>query len=163
MFEVLFSGCRSGRFPLEYARAHHGDRVTVHAYDAYQARKIREDVGAKSNVTVVCAPELPAGAKYTHAFYCATSKLVSAELELDTLQDIHRHLSEGATLTAEGVDPKTLGKLFGKVTTTRESRRSPVKCVCVKRGELDRVRTFGAEFEASVPGGPKLKLMSLTG
>ena len=163
MFEVLFSGCRSGKFPLEYARAHHGDRVTVHAYDAYQARKIREDVGAKSNVTVVCAPELPAGAKYTHAFYCATSKLVSAELELDTLQDIHRHLSEGATLTAEGVDPKTLGKLFGKVTTTRESRRSPVKCVCVKRGELDRVRTFGAEFEASVPGGPKLKFMSLPG
>lgn len=163
MFEVLFSGCRSGKFPLEYARAHHGDKVTVHAYDAYQARKIREDLGGKSNVTVLCAPTLPADAKYSLAFYCATSKLVSAELELDTIQDIHQHLSEGATLTTEGVDPKTLGKFFGKVSSTRESRRSPVKCVCVKKGDLSRVRTFDARFEASVPGGPKLGFVSLPG
>lgn len=163
MFEVLFSGCRSGRFPLEYARAHHGDRVTVHAYDAYQARKIREDVGGKSNVQVLCSAGLPADASYTHAFYCATTKLVSAELELDTLQDIHRHLADGATLVAEGVEPETLRKLFGKVVASRASRRAPVKCVCTKKGELKRIRSFEAEFEASVPGGPKLRLTSLPG
>ena len=163
MFEILFSGCRSGKFPLEYARAHHGDRVTVHAYDAYQARKIREDVGAKSNVTVLCSDGLPDGACYDRAFYYATSKLVSAELELDTLQDIHIHLKDGAQLFADGVAPETLGKLFGKVESSRESRRSPVKCVCVKKGELKRVRTFTASFEASVPGGPKLPFVSLPG
>ena len=108
MFDVLFSGCRSGRFPLDYARSHHGDRVTVHAYDAYQARKIREDVGAKSNVAVFCAAGLPDNARYDRAFYHATDKLVSAELELDTLQDIHIHLKEGAQLIAEGVDPAVL-------------------------------------------------------
>lgn len=163
MFEVLFSGCRSGRFPLEYARAHHGDRVTVHAYDAYQARKIREDVGGKSNVSVLCSAALPADAAYDHAFYCATSKLVSGELELDTLQDIHRHLADGAVLETEGVEPETLRKLFGKVAASRASRRSPVKCVCTKKGELKRVRSFEAGFEASVPGGPKLGLVSLPG
>lgn len=163
MFEVLFSGCRSGKFPLEYARAHHGDRVTVHAYDAYQARKIREDVGVKSNVTVLCSDELPDGTCYDRAFYYATSKLVSAELELDTLQDIHVHLKDGAQLFADGVAPETLGKLFGKVESSRESRRSPVKCICVKRGELKRVRKFTASFEASVPGGPKLPFVSLPG
>ena len=163
MYEVLLSGCRSGKFPLEYARAHHGDRVTVHAYDAYQARKIREDVGEKGNVDVICADGLPEGALYDHALYFATSKLVSAELELDTLQDIHSHLKDGAQLVTEGVEPATLGKLFGKVESSRESRRSPVKCVCTKKGELKRVRKFAAEFEASVPGGPKLKFVSLPG
>ena len=163
MMEILFSGCRSGKFPLEYARAHHGDRVTVHAYDAYQARKIREDVGGKSNLSVLCADRLPDGARYSQAFYYATSKLVSAELELDTLQDIHLHLEDGARLVTEGVAPETLGKLFSKVSSARESRRSPVKCVCGKKGELKRVRTFAAEFEASVPGGPKLKFVSLPG
>ena len=163
MFEILFSGCRSGKFPLEYARAHHGDMVTVHAYDAYQARKIREDVGEKSNVSVICADGLPDGARYDQAFYYATSKLVSAELELDTLQDIHIHLKDGAQLVAEGVGQPTLAKLFAKIESSRESRRSPVRCVCTKKGELKRVRTFAAEFEASVPGGPKLKLMSLPG
>ena len=163
MFDVLFSGCRSGKFPLDYARAHHGDRVTVHAYDAYQARKIREDVGAKSNVTVLCADGLPAEARYDLAFYYATSKLVSAELELDTLQDIHIHLKAGAELVTEGVAPETLGKLFSKIVSSRASRRSPVKCVCTKKGELSRVRSFDASFEASVPGGPRLTLTSLPG
>ncbi len=163
MYEILFSGCRSGKFPLEYARAHHGDHVTVHAYDAYQARKIREDVGVKGNVSVVCADRLPEDALYDRALYYATSKLVSAELELDTLQDICLHLKDGAQLVADGVEPETLGKLFGKVESSRESRRSPVKCICTKKGDLKRVRTFAAEFEASVPGGPKLKLMSLPG
>ena len=163
MFEILFSGCRSGRFPLEYARAHHGDRVTVHAYDAYQARKIREDVGVKSNVMVLCATGLPDGARYDRAFYFATSKLVSAELELDTLQDIHRHLREGAQLVADGVSPETLSKLFDKVESTRASRRAPVKSVCTKNGELGRIRSFAASFEASVPGGPKLPFVSLPG
>ena len=163
MFEVLFSGCRSGKFPLEYARAHHGDKVTVHAYDAYQARKIREDVGAKSNVAVLCATGLPCDARYDRAFYYATSKLVSAELELDTLQDIHLHLKEGAQLVTEGVEVDTLKKFFAQLTSSRESRRSPVKCICVKKGELKRVRTFAATFEASVPGGPKRTFISLPG
>lgn len=163
MHEVLFSGCRSGKFPLEYARAHHADKITVHAYDAYQARKIREDAGGKSNIEVVCAPSLPADAKYDRAFYCATSKLVSGELELDTIQDICLHLAEGAELVAEGVDPKTLGKFFSKVSSTRESRRAPVKCVCTKKGAPDRIRDFSAKFEASVPGGPKLAFTSLPG
>ena len=163
MFEVLFSGCRSGRFPLEYARAHHGDRVSVHTYDAYQARKIREDVGGKSNVAVLCSVSLPEGIRYDRAFYYATSKLVSAELELDTLQDIHIHLKDDAQLFAEGVELATLGKLFGKISSSRASRRSPVKCVCTKDGEIKRVRSFDAMFEASVPGGPKLSFVSLPG
>ena len=163
MYEILFSGCRSGKYPLEYARTHHGDHVTVHAYDAYQTRKIREDVGVKGNVTVLCAAGLPEGALYDRALYFATSKLVSAELELDTLQDICLHLKDGAQLETDGVEPDTLGKLFRKVESSRESRRSPVKCVCTKKGELKRVRVFAAAFEASVPGGPKLPFVSLPG
>ena len=164
MAEVLFSGCRSGRYPLEYARKHPDDRVTVHAYDSYQARKVCEDNGRRRrNVEVVCAAGLPEGAVYSEAFYYATTKLVSAELELDTLQDIYLHLADGAKLTAEGVEPDTLGKLFSKVSSSKASRRAPVKCVCVRNGELKRVRSFAAEFEASVPGGPKLKFTSLPG
>ena len=164
MSDILFSGCRSGRYPLEYARKHPGDHIVVHAYDSYQARKVCEDNGRRRhNVEVVCAASLPEEAVYSEAFYYATSKLVSAELELDTLQDIYLHLAEGAKLTAEGVDPDTLGKLFGKVSSSKASRRAPVKCVCVRNGELKRVRSFAAEFEASVPGGPKLKFTSLPG
>ena len=88
---------------------------------------------------------------------------MSAELELDTLQDIYLHLDEGARLITEGVTPETLGKLFAKVESTRASRRGPVRCVCTKKGALKRVRTFAAEFEASVPGGEKLKFVSLPG
>lgn len=164
MADILFSGCRSGRFPLEYARKHPDERIFVHAYDSYQARKVGEDNGRRRhNVEVICADRLPDGAVYSEAFYHATSKLVSAELELDTLQDIYIHLADGAKLTTEGVEPDTLGKLFGKVSSSKASRRAPVKCVCVKNGELRRVRSFAAEFEASVPGGSKLKFMSLPG
>jgi len=164
MADILFSGCRSGRFPLEYARKHPDESIFVHAYDSYQARKVCEDNGRRRhNVEVICAAGLPEGAVYSEAFYYATSKLVSAELELDTLQDMYLHLADGAKLTTEGVDPATLGKLFGKVSSSRASRRAPVKCVCVKNGELKRIRSFAAEFEASVPGGPKLRFMSLPG
>ena len=164
MADILFSGCRSGRFPLEYARKHPDESIFVHAYDSYQARKVCEDNGRRRhNVEVICAAGLPEGAVYSEAFYYATSKLVSAELELDTLQDMYLHLADGAKLTTEGVDPDTLGTLFGKVSSSRASRRAPVKCVCVKNGGLKRIRSFAAEFEASVPGGPKLRFMSLPG
>ena len=158
MADILFSGCRSGRFPLEYARKHPEDSITVHAYDCYQARKVCEDNGRRRrNVEVVCAAGLPEGAVYSEAFYYATSKLVSAELELDTLQEIYLHLADGAQFTTEGVEPDTLAKIgFGKISSSRASRRAPVKCVCLKKGELKRVRSFAAEFEASVPGGEKL-------
>ena len=164
MADILFSGCRSGRYPLEYARKHPDDRIFVHAYDSYQARKVCEDNGRRRrNVEVICASELPQGVVFSEAFYYATSKLVSAELELDTLQDIHIHLADGARLTTEGVEVDTLGKLFGKVSSSKASRRAPVKCVCVRNGDLKRVRSFSAEFFASVPGGPKLRFMSLPG
>lgn len=165
MSDILFSGCRSGRFPLEYARKHPADRIIVHAYDCYQARKVCEDNGRRRrNVEVACAASLPEGAQYSEAFYYATSKLVSAELELDTLQDIYLHLADGAQFTTEGVEPDTLAKIgFGKISSSKESRRAPVRCVCIKKGELKRVRSFAAEFEASVPGGGKLKFMSLPG
>ena len=165
MADILFSGCRSGRFPLEYARKHPEDSITVHAYDCYQARKVCEDNGRRRrNVEVVCAAGLPEGAIYSEAFYYATSKLVSAELELDTLQDIYLHLADGAQFTTEGVEPDTLAKVgFGKISSSRASRRAPVKCVCLKKGELKRIRSFAAEFDASVPGGEKLKFMSLPG
>jgi 16S rRNA G1207 methylase RsmC len=114
-------------------------------------------------VEVICASELPQGVVFSEAFYYATSKLVSAELELDTLQDIYIHLADGARLTTEGVEVDTLGKLFGKVSSSKASRRAPVKCVCVRNGDLKRVRSFSAEFFASVPGGPKLRFMSLPG
>lgn len=164
MAEILFSGCRSGRFPLEYARKNPDDQVTVHVYDSYQARKVCEDHGRRRrNVEVICTPSLPEGAVYSEAFYYATSKLVSGELELDTLQDIYMHLADGAQLTTEGVEPDTLSKMFSKITSSKASRRAPVKCVCFKKGELKRVRSFAAEFEASVPRGPKLKFTSLPG
>jgi 16S rRNA G1207 methylase RsmC len=165
MADILFSGCRSGRFPLEYARKHPEDRIFIHTYDCYQARKVGEDNGRRRrNVEVVCASELPQGAVYSEAFYYATSKLVSGELELDTLQDIYLHLAEGAQFTTEGVEPDTLVKLgFSKISSSKASRRAPVKCVCFKKGDLKRVRSFSAVFEASVPGGPKLNFMSLPG
>ena len=101
MAGVLFAGCRSGRYPLEYARKHPDEQVFVHAYDSYQARKVCEDNGRRRhNVEVVCAASLPDGAVYSEAFYYATSKLVSAELELDTLQDIYLHLADGAAAAA---------------------------------------------------------------
>ena len=85
MADILFSGCRSGRYPLEYARKHPDEHIFVHAYDSYQARKVCEDNGRRRhNVEVICAAGLPDGAVYSEAFYHATSKLVSAELELDT-------------------------------------------------------------------------------
>ena len=147
MMEILFSGCRSGKFPLEYARAHHSDKVTVHAYDAYQARKIREDVGPKTNVTVLCAEHLPDGASYAHAYYYATSKLVSAELELDTLQDIYLHLDEGARLVTEGVAPETLGKLFAKVDL-KNPRKQDVIAQLFEVVSYDASDRYVAELKA---------------
>lgn len=175
MAKVLFSGCRSGKFPLEYALSNPEDEITVHAYDAYQARKIREDVGFSApNVSVVCSAWLSdagdevaaaekAGSVYERAFYYSTSKLISAEFELDILQDIYRHLAEGAELRAEGVEPTVLAKVFPKTRGETATKRKSAWSVGVKKGALKRPRAFAAAFSASVPGGPKLEMLSLPG
>lgn len=175
MANVLFSGCRSGRYPLEYAASNPGDRIVIHAYDSYQARKIREDIGDRiPGAEVRCSPwladaedETAAAAAgepiFDRAFYHSTSKLVSAEFELDIFQDIYRHLAEGAELRAEGVEPVVLGKVFGKVRGANGTKRVPAWSVGTKKGALKRERMFTAPFAASVPGGSRLEMVSLPG
>ncbi len=137
MKKIVICGARSGRYPLEILAREPSCALTVHAYDAYQARKIREDlrtVGASAEILL--APNLPPDRTWDQGHFFADPKLMSNELQLDCLQDLLLHVPSG---NVAGVDKPTKKKI------------------------LSRTRDFKCTWEASVPGGEKHSFVSYPG
>lgn len=119
--------------------------VTCHVLDIYHRHAIEKVHHAK----VVCSPHLPEGPWDVIRFKTGP-KLMSGEVALDLLQEIAAQL--GGDLRA----PRFVLDYVG-----RERDRNAL--LDKVRDDPQRVRSFRAEWPASVPNGPKLTFVSYPG
>ena len=119
--------------------------VTCHALDVYHRHAIEKVHHAKA----ICSPHLPEGPWDVIRFRTGP-KLMSGELALDLLQ-------ECAALVGDELKPPRFVLDF----VGRERERNEL--LDKVRKDAKRVRSFRAEWPASVPGGPKLMFTSYPG
>ena len=115
--------------------------VTCHTLDIYHCHSIEQ---AKCGVKVVCSPHLPKD-DWDLIKFKTGPKLMSGELSLDLLQEIHL------------LHPKRFELEFVGRERDRNDLLAKIK------DDPDRVRDFSATWPASVPGGQKLMLTSSPG
>ena len=136
--------------------------VTCHTLDIYHRHAIEKVWHAKA----VCTPHLPEG-PWDVVKFKTGPKLMSGELSLDLLQEIHRLLTkEDKTAEAKG-DATFLSRekdwrhRFVLDFVGRERDRNDL--LDKIRDDPKRVRDFSSKWFASVPGGPKLEFTSFPG
>jgi len=118
-----------------------GDDVTVHVLDIYHQHAIEK---TWPGVKVVCTPHLPEGPWDVIRFRTGP-KIMSGELSLDLLQEIHLLKPAHFELDFVGKE-RDRNELLDKI-----------------KGDPDRVRSFRATWVASVPGGEKRTFCSYPG
>jgi 16S rRNA (guanine1207-N2)-methyltransferase len=116
--------------------------VTCHTLDIYHAHAIEK---VHPTARVICTPHLPADDWDLIRFRTGPARM-SGELSLDLLQEIHRLPHRRFELDFIGRHERDRHDLLGKI-----------------RDDPARVRSFKAEWPASVPGGPKRLFTSYPG
>ena len=134
LFEV---GRRGERRPASWLD---GD-ITCHTLDIYHCHAIEN---SSCGVKAVCSPHLPRE-DWDLVKFKTGPKLMSGELSLDLLQEIHL------------LHPKRFELEFVGRERDRNDLLAKIK------DDPDRVRDFSATWPASVPGGQKLMLTSFPG
>ncbi|MBR4170481.1 MAG: methyltransferase [Kiritimatiellae bacterium] len=124
-------------------------------------------------VRLACTAQIPAArsedGRYDFAVFTYTPGLMTAELLLDQLEDIHQNLRVGGKilLAAETQgDPlfKQLREIFGNYTVLSLGNKKRPHCVLsLKQAELKKPRSFSATFQSSVPGHDPVSFVSLPG
>ena len=134
----LFEVDRRGtRHPVSWLD---GD-ITCHTLDIYHCHAIEN---SSCGVKAICSPHLPKD-DWDLVKFKTGPKLMSGELSLDLLQEIHL------------LHPKRFELEFDGRERDRNDLLSKIK------DDPDRVRDFSATWPASVPGGQKLMLTSFPG
>ena len=173
---VLVAGNRSGHFPLELSKRMPDATLRIHAFDKYYAHAIRKrflDAEIDAGEMILCTPSVVPGETeveggvYSLAFFMSTPKMMSAELVLDQLEDIHESLVEGGEFYAafEGDadgNLKTLKKVWKSVNVLFRNKRVALFRM-KKNGALEKRRDFSAVWTASVPGGEDISFTSFPG
>ena len=121
------------------------DGTVCHVLDVYHRHAIEKVHHARA----ICSPHLPEG-PWDEVWFKTGPKLLSGELSLDLLQ-------ECARLTDGDLRPPRFRLDF----VGRERDRNDL--LDKVRDDPTRVRSFRAEWPASVPGGPKLMFSSYPG
>ena len=196
---LLVAGNRTGVTAMFARRLFPECRVTSHAFDLHHVRAIARNLAANGYasrffadegvrvfdaecleqgdgadaVRLACTAYLPPAEDatgYDAAVLLYTPGLMTAELLLDQLEDIHARLAPGGRLLLVAETPqdallKQLKAMYAHFTLlVSSSKRSPLCVLCEKRGELAKPRDFHASFTTSVPGQAEpLMLISLPG
>ena len=126
--------------------------VTCHVLDIYHRHAIEKVHHAKA----VCSPHLPAG-PWDLVRFKTGPKIHSGELALDLLQEISLLLQNGEPNSL----PLAKNRKFKLDFDGRERDRNDLLNKIAD--DPKRVRSFRAEWPASVPGGDKLKFTSYPG
>ena len=114
--------------------------VLCHTLDIYHRHAIEKT----HHIRAVCSPHLPEG-PWDLIKFKTGPKLMSGELSLDMLQEIHRLKPAKFELEFVGKE-RDRNELLAKI-----------------RDDPDRVRDFGSKWPASVPGGERLMFTSYPG
>ena len=126
--------------------------VTCHVLDIYHRHAIEKVHHAK----VVCSAHLPEG-PWDLIRFKTGPKLMSGELSLDLLQEISQLLRSGQ----ETASPLFKDRRFHLEFVGKERDRNDL--LDKIKDDPKRVRSFKAEWPASVPGGEKLMFTSYPG
>ena len=126
--------------------------VTCHVLDIYHRHAIEKMHHAK----VVCSAHLPEG-PWDLIRFKTGPKLMSGELSLDLLQEISQLLRSGQ----ETASPLFKDRRFHLEFVGKERDRNDL--LDKIKDDPKRVRSFKAEWPASVPGGEKLMFTSYPG
>ncbi|MBP5321896.1 MAG: methyltransferase [Kiritimatiellae bacterium] len=191
---LLVAGNRTGVTAMVAAHLFPDCEIVCHAFDLHHARAIERNLlsnalqarlGCDPEVTlfsmtdppipdrpvhrkvrVACTAQIPEG-PYDAAFLMFTHGVMTTELVLDQLEDIHRQLREGGVcVVAAECDPEPMYRQYRQIFgtfSTLYSRRNTHCATMRKTGELAKPRDFSATFEASLPGYPPITLCSLPG
>lgn len=116
------------------------ENVLCHTLDIYHRHAIEKT----HHIRAICSPHLPEG-PWDLIKFKTGPKLMSGELSLDMLQEIHR-------LKPAKFELEFVGKERDKNDLLAKIRDNP-----------ERVRDFSAKWPASVPGGEKLMFTSYPG
>ncbi len=119
------------------------DDTTCFCLDIYHRHAIEKTIHTRT----ICSPHLPDG-DWDEIYFRTGPKLMSGELALDLLQE--------CAALAEKCGAKLVVDYLGR----EADRNSLIRKVL---GKDARKRSFEARYAASVPGGPKLELLSLPG
>lgn len=125
--------------------------VTCHVLDVYHRHAIEKVHHAK----VICSPHLPEGPWDCIRFHTGP-KVMSGELSLDLLQEIHLLMRRQDAASTVGQRTRFELDFIG-----RERDRNELLDKISDNPK--RVRSFKAEWPASVPGGEKLMFTSYPG
>ena len=117
-----------------------GGDVTCHALDVYDRHAIEKT----HHLKVLCSPHLPEG-PWDLVKFRTGPKLMSGELALDLLQEIHRLRPARFELDFVGRE-RDRNDLLAKI-----------------KDDPDRVRDFSAKWKASVPGMEPVEFTSVPG
>ena len=143
-----------------FERAKHGKRataswlgndVTCHCLDVYHRHAIEKT----HHLRAICSPHLPKG-DWELVKFRTGPKLMSGELALDLLQEIHALAPDAAIWKRKGGKTQVEVDFVG-----RERDRNDLLAKIID--DPSRVRNFAATWQASVPGGPTLEFTSLPG
>lgn len=115
--------------------------VTCHTLDIYYAHALEK---THPGLKVVCSARLPQG-EWDEIFFRTGPKLMSGELALDLMQEIHLLKPKTFRLDFIGRE-RDRNELIGKI-----------------RDNPERVRDFSCVWPASVPGGEKMMFTSYPG
>ncbi len=143
LFETLKHGKRRTASWLD------GD-VTCHTLDIYQRHAIEKVHHAKA----ICSAHLPEG-PWDEIRFRTGPKLMSGELSLDLLQEIHSLAPDAPVWGGKG-KTNVIIDFVGK-------ERDRNELVSKIKDDPGRVRNFASTWEASVPGGKALKFTSYPG
>ncbi len=190
---VLIAGNRTGVTAMTAAALFPECAITCHAFDVHHARAILRNLAANEfsfsfthdpfvstagshvasvkadgppQIRVACTTAIPSDT-YDAAFFMATPGVMTGELILDQMEDIHNHLAIGGTCVIacdadSGPLHKQIRAIFGNISIHADKRG--VSCVTARKREpLQSPRGFSATFPASLPGGETYTLCSLPG
>lgn len=121
------------------------DGVVCHTLDIYDRHAIEK----VHHLKAICSPHLPEG-PWDEIRFRTGPKLMGGELALSLMQEIH------ALLGGDMKPPRFVLDYVGK-------ERDKVSLLEKVSGKGMRERSFAAKWEASVPGGPKIELVSYPG
>ena len=133
--------------------------VTCHTLDIYHRHAIEKVWHAKA----ICTPHLPEG-PWDLIRFKTGPKLMSGELSLDLLQEIHHLLTKGDATKGDATflsREKNFSHRFLLDFVGRERDRNDL--LNKIKDDPTRVRDFSSKWFASVPGGPKLEFTSFPG
>lgn len=163
---VRCKGTEAGAPPEEEYTGEEKGQMDSKDVDCPEPIKVVPPINQSNIFTVACTSCI-AENSFDNALYMITPNTSTGELALNLLEDIHKALKVNGRclITYDGECGSFMNQMKSVFTNIRvlKQRRKEAIFLCTKKSALKKPRNFTAEFEASLPGTERIKLISLPG